>query len=103
MKTTRFNIGIQGGIQRQLVGIIAALAIVCALAVSGVAQQSQPQAPAPAPTQATSQAQPTPGAKENLGPTADSIRPYRPYNRDPFKKPIKPKTPKEKARQVALQ
>ena len=103
MKTTRFNIGIQGGIQRQLVGIIAALAIACALAVKASAQQSQPQAPAQTPAQATSQPQPTPGAKENLGPTADSIRPYRPYNRDPFKKPVKPKTPKEKARQAALQ
>lgn len=105
MKTTRFNIGIQGSIQRQLFAIIAALAIIGALAASGVAQQNQSQAPAQpsAQTQATSQAQPAPGAKENLGPAADSIRPYRPYNRDPFKKPIKPKTAKDKAKQAALQ
>jgi len=97
MKTIIFNIGIPGGIQRQLVGTLAALALLCALAASVAAQQGQASAPA------TSQAQPAPGAKENLGPTADSIRPYRPYNRDPFKKSIKPKTPKDKARQVALQ
>src|SRR5438128_3599433 len=101
MKTTSFSLGNK----RQLVGAVAALAILCALAVSGSAQQSQPpaSAQAPAQTQAASQAQPTPGGRESLGPTADSIRPYRPYNRDPFKKPIKPKTPKDKARQVALQ
>ncbi|MFL6215798.1 MAG: hypothetical protein ACJ74J_18085 [Blastocatellia bacterium] len=107
MKTTSFNLSNLGnlGIQRQLFAAIAALAILCALTASVSAQQSQPQASAQAPaqTQAASQAQPTPGAKENLGPTADSIRPYRPYNRDPFKKPIKPKTPKDKAKQAALQ
>jgi len=105
MKTTRFNIGIQGSIQRQLFGIIAAVAIVGARAASSAAQQnqSQPSAQPSAQPQATSQAQPAPGAKENLGPTADSIRPYRPYNRDPFKKAIKPKTPKDKAKQIALQ
>jgi hypothetical protein len=40
--------------------------------------------------------------KEYLGPTADSIRPYRPYNRDPFKKSIKPKTAKMKQAQQAM-
>jgi hypothetical protein len=93
MKTISLNLGIQ----RQLVGTLAALAMLCALAANASAQQSQPSAQAPA------QAQPAPGARENLGPTADSIRPYRPYNRDPFKKPIKPKTPKDKAKQIALQ
>jgi hypothetical protein len=103
MKTIIFNIGIQGGIQRQLVGTLAALAMLCALAASVAAQQGQASAPATSQAQAASQAQPAPGAKENLGPTADWIRPFRPNNRDPFKKPIKPKTPKDKARQAALQ
>jgi hypothetical protein len=40
--------------------------------------------------------------KEYLGPTADSIRPYRPYNRDPFKKTIKPKSAKAKQAQQAM-
>lgn len=40
--------------------------------------------------------------KEYLGPTADSIRPYRPYNRDPFKKSVKPKTAKAKQAQQAM-
>lgn len=47
---------------------------------------------------------PQPGpqsAKEYLGPTADSIQPYRPYNRDPFKKAIKAKTPKAKNAEIA--
>lgn len=39
----------------------------------------------------SSQAQPEKTGKEYLGPTADSIRPYRPSNRDPFRK-----TPKAK-------
>jgi hypothetical protein len=87
--------------KRQLLGVVIASIIICALTISAVAQQGQTAAPAtPA---SSSQAQPPPGGKENLGPTADSIRPYRPYNRDPFKKPIKPKTPKDKAKQVALQ
>jgi hypothetical protein len=50
----------------------------------------------------TSKPQPGPqSAKEYLGPTADSIQPYRPYNRDPFKKAIKPKTPKAKNAEIA--
>src|ERR1044072_5674687 len=40
--------------------------------------------------------------KEYLAPTADSIRPYRPYNRDPFKKNIKPKSAKIKQAQQAM-
>jgi hypothetical protein len=34
--------------------------------------------------------QPSSTGKEYLGPTADSIRPYRPANRDPFKRFVKP-------------
>lgn len=34
--------------------------------------------------------------KEYLGPTADSIRPYRSSGRDPFKRTVTPKTPRGK-------
>jgi len=37
--------------------------------------------------------------KEYLGPTADSIRPYRSSGRDPFKKTVKPKTARGKQAQ----
>jgi hypothetical protein len=87
---------------RRLLASLGALAFLCASALAQQNPAPAPQPPSPQPA-STSQAQPAPGAKENLGPTADSIRPYRPYNRDPFKKPLKPKTPKEKARQAALQ
>ena len=40
--------------------------------------------------------------KEYLGPTADSIRPYRSSGRDPFKKTIKPKTPRGKQVQARM-
>jgi hypothetical protein len=100
MKTTLLNAAIQR--KRRLLEAVTALAIFCALIINATAQQNPP-APPPASPPSSSQAQPPPGGKENLGPTADSIRPYRPYNRDPFKKPIKPKTPKDKAKQVALQ
>src|ERR1041384_2907735 len=100
MKSTFFNVAIQR--KRLFLGAATALAIFCALVINATAQQSQPAPPPASPS--SSQAQPAPGSgKENLGPTADSIRPYRPYNRDPFKKPIKPKTPKDKAKQMALQ
>jgi hypothetical protein len=49
------------------------------------------------------EAQPQPqqvsAGKEYLGPTADSIRPYRSSGRDPFKKTVKPKTPRGKQQQ----
>jgi len=38
--------------------------------------------------------------KEYLGPTADSIRPYRSSGRDPFKRTVKPKTPRGKQQQT---
>lgn len=40
--------------------------------------------------------------KEYLGPTADSIRPYRSSGRDPFKRTIKPKTARGKQQQARL-
>jgi hypothetical protein len=47
------------------------------------------------------QAQQLKTGKEDLGPTADSIRPYRSSGRDPFKRTIKPKTPRAKQQQQA--
>ncbi|MEK6324170.1 MAG: hypothetical protein AABN33_21235 [Acidobacteriota bacterium] len=40
--------------------------------------------------------------KEYLGPTADSIRPYRSSGRDPFKKTVKPKTSRGKQAQARM-
>jgi len=40
--------------------------------------------------------------KEYLGPTADSIRPYRSSGRDPFKRTVKPKTPAGKLQQTRM-
>jgi hypothetical protein len=98
MKSTLLNAAMP--YQRRLLATAAALCLCGAVVINTPAQQNQPSPPSASPS---SQAQPAPGGKESLGPTADSIRPYRPYNRDPFKKPIKPKTPKDKAKQVALQ
>ncbi|HJQ24511.1 MAG TPA: hypothetical protein VKA60_11395 [Blastocatellia bacterium] len=99
MKMTSTN----RALNHRLLASLGTLLLLCASVINVTAQQGTP--PVPPPAQAsTSQAQPAPGSvKENLGPTADSIRPYRPYNRDPFKKPLKPKTPKDKAKQIALQ
>ena len=52
--------------------------LVLAVTIAAAAQSDQP-----APTNGA--------AKDNLGPSADSIRPYRPAGRDPFKKLVKPK------------
>lgn len=78
-----------------------AFALILAIAVSGAAQDkaavekaAQDKAAVEKAVQqaeGTSQAQPAKTGKEYLGPTADSIRPYRPSNRDPFKKAVKPK------------
>ena len=40
--------------------------------------------------------------KEYLGPTADSIRPYRSSGRDPFKRTVKPKTAAGKLQQTRM-
>jgi len=49
--------------------------------------------------EAPSQPQQVNTGKEYLGPTADSIRPYRSSGRDPFKRAVKPKTPQGKKQQ----
>lgn len=51
---------------------------------------------------AAPQAQQVNNGKEYLGPTADSIRPYRSSGRDPFKRTVKPKTPRGKQQQARM-
>lgn len=75
----------------------ATTALLMALAIASLTVVAQ-EKPAESKPQ---QVQPT--SREYLGPTADSIRPYRPYNRDPFKKNIKPPTAKAREAQIARQ
>jgi len=90
-----------------------AFALILAIVVSGTAQDkaavekaAQDKAAVEKAVQqaeGTSQAQPAKTGKEYLGPTADSIRPYRPSNRDPFKKAVKPKAAKSAKAMARLQ
>jgi hypothetical protein len=68
-----------------------AFALILAIAVGASAQDKAAVEKAVQEAEGTSQAQPVKTGNEYLGPTADSIRPYRPTNRDPFRKPVKPK------------
>jgi len=81
---------------KHVVATFVGLLLLSALAVVARAQD-KPAEPRPQP-----QGQQPQGGKELLGPTADTIRPYRPYNRDPFKKALKPKTAKAKQAQLAI-
>jgi hypothetical protein len=72
------------------------LLILLSIPVSIISAQDKPAQP-----QAGDNNAPKNG-KEYLGPTADSIKPYRPYNRDPFKKNLKPKSVKAKQAQQAM-
>jgi hypothetical protein len=100
-ETETFAITTQPGTHRKhgIKRIYCALIILCALSIPvGIASaQDKPAQP-----QAGDNNAPKNG-KEYLGPTADSIRPYRPYNRDPFKKTIKPKSVKAKQAMQAMQ
>jgi hypothetical protein len=69
--------------------------LILTLAVLAAAQDKREQAAAK--TDAAPQPQQVKSGKEYLGPTADSIRPYRMTGRDPFKKTIKPKGAHAKA------
>src|SRR6185503_572368 len=80
--------------------VILALLIILRLAVASVAAQDKPAQPQDKPAESKPQ-QAQSNGREYLGPTADSTRPYRPYNRDPFRKPIKPKTPQAKQAELA--
>lgn len=63
-----------------------------------VSAQDKPAQKADAPAQP----QQVSTGKEYLGPTADSIRPYRSSGRDPFKRTVKPKTPRGKQQQTRM-
>jgi hypothetical protein len=73
----------------ELVSGLLALVFTLAIFVTAMAQSDQQG------TQNQPQSQPKSTAKEYLGPAADSIRPYKPAGRDPFKKAIKPKEGKK--------
>jgi len=73
---------------RRVLGLAVALALSAAFA-QGPAYANEPD------KQQSNQPRPN---NEYLGPTADSIRPYKPAGRDPFKKVIKPKAGTAKAK-----
>jgi hypothetical protein len=70
---------------------LTTFALILSIASSGSAQDKAAVEKAVQQAEGSSQPQPVKSGKEYLGPTADSIRPYRPSNRDPFRKAIKPK------------
>src|SRR5215471_21824523 len=78
--------------------IILQVLLVLAMAIAvfaedKAAQKTDKPDPPPQPQQVSN-------GKEYLGPTADSIRPYRASGRDPFKRTVKPKTPRGKQQQT---
>ena len=77
---------------KRVVATFVGLMVLSAMALAAFAQDRP----------AESKPQVQPSGKELLGPTADTIRPYRPYNRDPFKKALKPKSVKAKQAQMAV-
>lgn len=77
-----------------LLNVALILSLTVSMAATGEAQNKPEQAAAKA--DAAPQSQQVKSAKEDLGPTADSIRPYRMSGRDPFKKTVKPKTARGK-------
>ena len=77
-----------------LLNILLNGALILSLLATASAQNKPEQAAAKA--DAAPQAQPMKTGKADLGPSADSIRPYRMSGRDPFKKTVKPKTAKGK-------
>src|SRR5215216_1470904 len=79
--------------------IYRGLLVLAVLSITVIHTHAQDK-PAQSPSSDTSAQQKN--GKEYLGPTADSIRPYRPYNRDPFKKTLKPKSAKLKQAQQAM-
>jgi len=69
------------------------IVLAAAITVSAQDKAGQKADPPPQPQQVNS-------GKEYLGPTADSIRPYRSSGRDPFKRTVKPKTARGKQQQT---
>lgn len=86
---------------RKTNGMILSVLLLLTMGVIGSAQDKPGPAAKP---EAAAQPQPqrVSTGKEYLGPTADSIRPYRSSGRDPFKKTIKPKAPHGKQMQAKM-
>jgi hypothetical protein len=80
--------------------IILGVLVIPAMAVL-VAAQNKPE-DATAKSESVSQPQQVRTGKVDLGPTADSIRPYRSSGRDPFKKTVKPKSARGKPQTRAV-
>jgi hypothetical protein len=83
--------------------LAVSFALILVMAVSARAQEKAAVEKAVQQAEGTSQAQPVKTGNEYLGPTADSIRPYRPSNRDPFRKTVKPKLAKNAKAVARLQ
>jgi hypothetical protein len=64
-----------------------------------VAGQDKPE---PSAAKSDDASQQSKGGKEYLGPTADSIRPYRTSGRDPFRKTVRAKTARGKQQQTRM-
>lgn len=65
------------------------LFILAIISVANVAAQSGGQEPSAQPQTSPNNSRQSSQGKEEVGPSADTIRPYRPSGRDPFKKAIK--------------
>lgn len=75
-----------------LLNIALTLGLTVNISATAAGQDKTEQAKA----EAAPQPQQVKSGRPDLGPTADSIRPYRMSGRDPFKKVVKPKTAKGK-------
>lgn len=75
-----------------LLNIALTLGLTVNITTTAAGQDKTEQAKA----EAAPQPQQVKSGRPDLGPTADSIRPYRMSGRDPFKKVVKPKTAKGK-------
>jgi len=78
-----------------------ALDLLILMTLAAIASAQDKPGKPPEKTEPAPQAQQVKPNNEYLGPTADSIRPYRSSGRDPFKRTVKPKTPKAKQAQQA--
>jgi hypothetical protein len=77
-----------------LLNVALALGMTASIAATTAAQDKSEQAAAK--VDAAPQPQQVKTTKQDLGPSADSIRPYRMSGRDPFKKTVKPKNARAK-------
>lgn len=86
--------------RKTIKGIIVTVLLVTTAPFAATAQDKPEQAAAK--SDSSSQPQQIKTGKELMGPTADSIRPYRSSGRDPFKKTVKPKGAKAKQQQTRM-